>query len=163
MSADAITVLEAIGAYLTDRLLPAVPASQRSDVRAAAKLIANALGELDVIYPLLQGECAEMERACREAEAIDAEQDALAGIAAAARALSAKPGDESLTALRARHGQWRALCGDLALALLAIPGAAATNQMQALLELLGRHALARAKWQSVFPPDQPFSDIMIPS
>ena len=161
MSADAITVLEAVRAYLTDKLLPTVPASQRSDLRAAAKLIDNALGELDMLHPMLQNECAAMERLCREAESHAAQHPTLAPMAAAARELAGQAHGESLTALRQRHGQWSALCGDLALALQAIPGAEAARQMRGLLELLGSHALARARWQSVFPADKPFSDIFI--
>ena len=163
MSADAITVLEAVRAYLTEKLLPAVPASQRSDLRAAAKLIDNALGELDMLHPMLQNECAEMEQLCREAESLAAQHGELARVTTAARELAAEAHGESLTALRERHGQWSALCGDLALALQALPGEASARQMRGLLELLGAHALARARWQSVFPADKPFSDIMIPS
>ena len=147
MSADAITVLEAVRAYLTEKLLPAVPASQRSDLRAAAKLIDNALGELDMLHPMLQNECAEMEQLCREAESLAAQHGELARVTTAARELAAEAHGESLTALR----------------LQAIPGEASARQMRGLLELLGAHALARARWQSVFPADKPFSDIMIPS
>ena len=163
MSADAITVLEAVRGYLTDKLLPTVPGSQRSDLRAAAKLLDNALGELDMLHPMLQAECAEMERLCRAAEALVTQHGELARVTTVARELAERAHGESLTALRQRHGQWSTLCGDLALALQAMPGAEASRQMRGLLELLGRHALARASWQSVFPADKPFSDIMIAS
>lgn len=162
MSANAIDALQTVREFLAEKLLAAVPPGMKSDVRAAAKLIENALAELNAAYPTLTAECQAMAQLFAVASTIN-DDDALRRIAASAEALASNMPDATwkLHDLSTCHAAWCALTGDLALALHRNAGATAAALLLRLLDTLGKHASTRAAWQSVFPTTQQFSGILI--
>ena len=107
MNPDALDLLAMVARFLDESLSSQVPHALRSDVRAAAKNLADARAELDAAFPLLARECDELSAALGGAAPDHHAQRGLA---------------PSLTGLQAEHARLLGEVGDRVLALQAKGG-----------------------------------------
>lgn len=146
-SADPIA---AVGAYLQDAVLPGVAQEQRSELRAAIKLLQSAARELDELPGVLGAQIAELRTLCAAAEwVLDPGNDEPVP--------AHREPPATLTVLRARDDEARAAAGRAIEALqqhlrtTTGEHEPAERVLAGLFEALGRHAARRMAWQSVFP------------
>lgn len=145
MNPDALDLLAMVARFLDESLSSQVPHALRSDVRAAAKNLADARAELDAAFPLLARECDELSAALGGAAPDHHAQRGLA---------------PSLTGLQAEHARLLGEVGDRVLALQAKGEPASCTALAEIFALLRDQAGRRLGWQSVFPPDRLVSDVL---
>lgn len=150
MKPDAVQLLSGVEAFLAD-IADRVPAGMRSDVRAAAKSLANARQELDQLFPLLILECEELREACACARK------------ALGEAQSDMPGTgpfNRLSELSEQHAGLLDLVGDYVLALQERDSPEARSASILIYKMLRQQGGRRLGWQSVFPSDRLVSDVL---
>ena len=151
MKPDALDLLTIVSEFLEGIAAYAVPSALRSEVRAAAKNLANVRDQLDAAFPLLVRECAELT------EAIGAAHEVLSEPAPAG---PDRQMPEKLSKLCAQHQGLLADLGDLLLRLRAIDSDNARQVQVSIFALLREQAGRRLTWQSVFPADRLVSDVL---
>jgi hypothetical protein len=151
MTPDALELLSMVAAFLEDTVAGQVPPALRSDVRAAAKNLADARDELDAAFPLLARECGELAGLVAKArEALDMQPPLQADSAPAT----------SLSALKLSHDRLAQDLGDTILMLQASDNETARAALTDIFTVLREQAGRRLGWQSVFPPDRLVSDVL---
>ncbi len=121
MKPGAIAAIAAIGEFLEAHVLPAVPAEQRSELRAARKLLDEAARELAALPAVAAAEATELRALC------DAREEDRRGVLAAVE----KRITELQESIRAGH--------------------AGRERLEEIYAMLGRQAALRLPFQSVFP------------
>jgi hypothetical protein len=137
---DAVDMLVEVESFLLKRVLEAVPAAIRSDVRAAIKGLVNCRSEFDSSYGLLSVECQELAALCQET-------DGLSSDSGSSQALAAPP---SLTQLTQRHAQLLEHVDALIASLQARDQADWRERLRRIYLTLGEQGQRRLRWQSVF-------------
>lgn len=149
-----IDVLAAVRAFLEGSVLPGVAQEQRSELRAAIKLLRGAEIELDESPAVLEAETAELWVLVQRARAVLAREIALPEAPAPRSGGFPAPNE-----LRARHAD---ACATATAAVLALQEHVRAREagdperesaaaiLADLYATLGRHAERRIPWQSVF-------------
>lgn len=151
MKPDALDLLAIVAQFLEGAAANAVSQELRSEVRAAAKNLADARVQLDEAFPLLTRECEEL------AQAIDAARSALDE---SAHTEPDRQEPEKLSELHAQHEVLLAQLGDLLLRVQATKSDDARQAQASIFALLREQAGRRLSWQSVFPADRLVSDVL---
>lgn len=151
MKPDALDLLSIVAQFLEGAAANAVSQELRSEVRAAAKNLADARVQLDEAFPLLVRECEELTRAIGSArevlgEPVHTEPD--------------RQEPENLSELYARHEGLLAQLGDLLLRLQAMDSDDARQVQVSIFVMMREQAGRRLSWQSVFPADRLVSDVL---
>lgn len=136
----ALGTLAQIRCFLSEDVLPVMPAELAGEVRAAVKLLRTVETEVDRAYPLLRKEIMELLALNTEALAAAPELAELRS--------RAELGDASLSELDGLHRDLRALSSRVLATLQEAGGGPLLDRFYATL---GRHAEARLHWQAVFP------------
>ncbi len=150
MNPDGFETLDMLRAFLTKRVLPALPPELVSDVRAASKLLDNVILEFDVLYPLLMHECTALLLLCEEAMTSACVPEVSEFAARLAEAKVSVNNFDSLRALATHHARLVALAGEIMMALQSGAGAQSKDILARFYAQFERQAAARLGWQSVF-------------
>lgn len=151
MKPDAMDILRGVEAFLLGAVSDQISVALRSDVRAAAKSLANAQAELDILFPLLLAECEALRAALNTG---------LRGLGRPEVAADEyAPG--SLSELGCRHAALLDEAGNLIGDLQQHTGERARKALDALYLLLREQGRQRTSWQSVFPADRLISEVLI--
>ncbi|HEX4109370.1 MAG TPA: hypothetical protein VHX88_14635 [Solirubrobacteraceae bacterium] len=145
MRPDGLQTIGAVRGYLDGVARAGMPPEQRSEVRAALKLLANAQLELSELAGLLRTESAELLALCAGTAALTGVQEP---------EQRAPELDATLPELQEHHAHARRASAQaiLALQLQARDGSGpALDLLDRFYVALGRHAERRLPWQSVFP------------
>lgn len=151
MTPDALDLLSIIQKFLNSSVADQVPAAMRSDIRAAAKSLANARDELDASFPLLARECDEL---------VVLVKIACGALCQTPRSVVDHAAAQSLTELRGYHADLSQEVGDHILALQGEDGVSARAALAGIFAKLREQAGRRLGWQSVFPPNRLISDVL---
>jgi hypothetical protein len=151
MNPHGLASLELVQRFLESQVLSVIPNEMRGDLRAAIKILREVSVELDVLYPMLLEEVRKLLLFCAELQAAPvinmshSDQQQLGVLDDAF-----KKGFASVTELLSFRDELNTLVTTLMTLLQAAEHPDNLAWLARFYELLGEHAGARLRWQSVF-------------